>query len=101
QHIVRQGVERDIEPLSATVGVPPALQMHPLGIVAKEEVFAPDHIACGGVRPGEVSGAAADELALVAQAAPRAVELHHGFAAPASISARSLRQRLRRSGARW
>src|SRR5205807_10149084 len=94
------GVSRDVAPMPAAVRMPPALHVHPPVIVTEEEVLAPGRIGDRELGPDEVGGAAAHELALVAQSAPRAFELHHGGEAASSISAQSLRQRLRRSGAR-
>ena len=81
EYVVRHGVARDVEPLPAPARVPPALEVHALGVVAEEEIVAPVRIRRRERRSLDVGRSAAHELGLVAQATPRTAELHH-VAAP-------------------
>src|SRR5260370_39576812 len=78
QHVVRHRMARQIDPTPAALHMAPALEVHTLGVVPKEEVAAPGLIA--GVEPGplNVRCAAAYEFVLVARPAADTGYSHHG-----------------------
>src|SRR5882724_10682455 len=77
-----RGIARDIEPLTATIGVTPALVMQALGIFPKEQILAPCFVARIDGRTHHTGRPAADEFRFVAHTAPGTVELHHQCAIP-------------------
>src|SRR3979490_393292 len=82
QYFVGDRVAHEIEPLAAALRVAPAFEVQALGIVAKEQIFAPSLVALLQPRPREVRCAAARELAFVAQTAVNTADLHHQCAIP-------------------
>jgi hypothetical protein len=94
---VRDGAANDIEPLAAAKSVTPPLAMQAFGIFAKEQIPAPFLIGAIEGWACDVRGAAANEFRFIAQAAPRAIELHHQCAIPAPAASSMRRPVLNRS----
>src|SRR5689334_23552861 len=82
---MRHGMAGDVEPAAAAVGVAPALEMHALRIVAKEQVFTPGNIACVETRAADVRGPTTAEFTLIARTAIGATKLHHRVTLLASV----------------
>ena len=97
EYFVGHGMARDVEPTAAAIGVAPAFVVQALGVVAEEQIFAPGLIALLQPRPRHVRGAAADEFALVAQAAVNTGNLHHQCAIPEAAASSIRRPVMKRS----
>src|SRR5277367_4997337 len=97
QNLVGRRVAHEIEPPAAALRVAPTFVVHALGILAKEQVLAPDVVALPQARPRQVRGAAARELVFVAEAAENTGDAHHQWAIPDAAASSMRRPVMNRS----
>src|SRR5580700_10618644 len=88
---------RQIEPLAAALRVAPTFEVQSLGIVAKEQIFAPSSVALLQSGPRQVRCAAAGEFAFIAQTAVNTGNLHHQCAIPDAAASSMRRPVMKRS----
>ena len=81
---MRHRTAGDIEPLTAALGMAPALVMNTFRVVSEKQVVTPGFVINTFIRPGDVRLAAEGEFGFISWTAMWAGNLQHQWATPAA-----------------